>query len=89
MRVETRHTVTYEPESRSELEQLAEILPPLVHVYDEIEVVYHDGPSSDFIATIEKETMTVSWMNFDTLKKGEERFEKLTSGILELVLSNA
>lgn len=89
MRVETHYTVAYEPESRLELEQLAEILPPLFHVYDEIEVVYREGSSSDFIVTIEQDTMTVSWMNFDTLKKGEESFEELTSDILEEVFSNA
>ena len=89
MKVETYYSVCYEANSKDELNALTTVLGPLVPLYDEITVLYQERCESDFCASIEKRSRTVSWTNFDTMKRGEIRFEKLTSDILEEVFNNA
>ena len=89
MKVKTFYSASYETGSKEELEQLTQILPPLLAMYDEIHVVYRVGFDSDFVFTIDRSDMIISWMNFDSGENGEVEFDELTSEILREAFSNA
>lgn len=89
MKVKTFYSVEYETDSKEELEQLAEILPPLLLLYNEISVIYRTGFDYDLVFSIDRSDMAISWMDFETYERGEIRFKKLTSGILRKAFANA
>lgn len=89
MEVKTFYSAEYETDSKEELEQLTEILPPLLPLYNEISVTYRTGFDTTLIFSIDRSDMTISWMDFETYERGEIRFKKLTPDILRKAFSNA